>query len=300
METILIVLPAFIIFITGYIGQKVIGFDKKSLSTAALYLMYPFLAFQTFYENDITIDYLYIVLFCISLMVILIIMITLITKIQQQTLPKGSGLLLASVFMNSGNYGVPIILFAYGNEGVKYAIIMMVVQSVLMNTVGLYYASKGSTEQHSVKDSLTKIIKMPINYAVILGLGSQAFHFQVPNFLMQAINLIANAAIPTIMLVLGMQLSTLTFGSVKKGDILTVFTVRMISSPIIAFGLTQLLGFNDMLSSILIVLAAMPSAANTTMYALQFNTEPQLVSYSTLVTTLASIVTVPIMLWLVH
>ncbi|WP_347551621.1 AEC family transporter [Pseudalkalibacillus hwajinpoensis] len=299
IEVILIVLPAFIIFGIGYIGQKKIGFNRKSISTAALYLMYPSLAFQTFYTNEITIDYAYIVLFCLSLMLILILLVTILSKFNSWHRSKHAALVLSSVFMNSGNYGVPIILFAYGEAGVHYAIIMMVIQSLLMNTVGLYYASKGSTIDHTLKDSLIKISRMPINHAVILGVCVQIFQVKVPEFIMQAVNLVADATIPTIMLVLGMQLASLTKGSVKLRDLSTVFSIRIIISPAIALMLTMALGLNTMLASILVVLASMPTAANTTMYSLEFNTEPQLVSYSTLVTTVASIVTVPLMLWLV-
>ncbi len=299
MEVILIVLPAFIIFGIGYIGQKRIGFDRKSISTAALYLMYPFLAFRTFYQNKVTLDYLYIVLFCVSLMIILIVLVTVIAKIQAQTKPKSSAMVLSSVFMNSGNYGVPIILFAYGKAGVDYAIIMMVVQSLLMNTVGLYYAARGSsTSSLNMKEAAGKIARMPINHAVVLGLLVQVTHIKIPEFIMQAVNLVADATIPTIMLVLGMQLASLTKGTVKWRELSTIFTIKLMISPVIAFGLTVLLGLNPLLTSILVILSAMPTAANTTMYSLQYNTEPQLVSYSTLVTTLASIVTVPFMLWL--
>ncbi|MBM7552098.1 AEC family transporter [Thalassobacillus pellis] len=300
MEVILIVLPAFIIFGIGYIGQKKIGFDRNSISTAALYLMYPFLAFETFYTNPVTIDYFYILIFCLLLMVILITLVNVIAKLQSQSKSKSSALMLASVFMNSGNYGVPIILFAYGEAGADFAIIMMVIQSLLMNTVGLYYAAKGSsTADYSVKDSLIKIGKMPINYAVILGLSTQFIDIKLPEFLMQAVNMVADATIPTIMLVLGMQLATLTRSVVNWKEVSTIFSIRLVVSPILAFLLTMMLDLNAMLSSILIVLAAMPTAANTTMYSLQFDTEPQLVSYSTFVTTLASLVTVPIMLWIV-
>ncbi|WP_028784384.1 AEC family transporter [Thalassobacillus devorans] len=300
MDVILIVIPAFIIFAVGFIGQKKIGFDRKSISTAALYLMYPFLAFRTFYTNEVTIDYLYIVIFCVSLMVLLILLVVAISKMQSQSRSKSSALILASVFMNSGNYGVPIILFAYGEAGVDYAIIMMVVQSLLMNTVGLYFAARGSSiANHSFKDSLIKISRMPINYAVLLGLGTQIFSLKVPEFIMQAVNFIAEATIPTIMIVLGMQLASLTKGTVRWKDISTIFSIRLIVSPVIALLLTMILGLDPTLASILIILAAMPTAANTTMYSLQFNTEPQLVSYSTLVTTVSSLITVPLMLWLV-
>jgi malate permease and related proteins len=300
IDVILIVLPAFIIFAIGYIGQKKIGFDRKSISTSALYLMYPFLAFQTFYTNDITMDYAYILIFCFLLMIILIIIVTIISRIKALKRSKSAAMILSSVFMNSGNYGVPIILFAYGEEGVHYAIIMMVIQSLLMNTVGLYYASKGSsTATHSLKDSLIKISRMPINHAVLLGIIVQMTDFKVPEFVMQAVNLVADATIPTIMIVLGMQLASLTRGSVKWSDLSTVFSIRMIVSPVLALLLTMALGLNPLLSSILVVLASMPTAANTTMYSLEFNTEPQLVSYSTLLTTVASIITVPLVLWLV-
>ncbi|GGC95853.1 membrane protein [Thalassobacillus devorans] len=300
MDVILIVIPAFIIFAVGFIGQKKIGFDRKSISTAALYLMYPFLAFRTFYTNEVTIDYLYIVIFCVSLMLLLILLVVVVSKIQAQSQSKSSALVLASVFMNSGNYGVPIILFAYGEAGVDYAIIMMVVQSLLMNTVGLYFAARGSsTADHSFKDSLVKIARMPINYAVILGLMTQVFNVSVPEFIMQSVHFIADATIPTIMIVLGMQLASLTKGTVKWADLSTIFSIRLIVSPVIALLLTMVMGLDPMLASILIILAAMPTAANTTMYSLQFNTEPQLVSYSTLVTTVASLITVPLMLWLV-
>ncbi|ARI76783.1 AEC family transporter [Halobacillus mangrovi] len=211
MEVILIVLPAFIIFSIGYIGQKNIGFDRKSISTAGLYLMYPFLAFRTFYNNEVTLDYLYIVLFCLGLMLILIVIVTLVTRVQKMPRSRSSAFILSSVFMNSGNYGVPIILFAYGENGVKYAIIMMVIQSLLMNTVGLYYAAKGSSHStHTMKESLLKIIRMPINHAVIFGLSAQLFDWTVPTFIMQAVNLVADATSPTIMHVLGMQLATLS------------------------------------------------------------------------------------------
>ncbi|MFP3338806.1 AEC family transporter, partial [Micrococcus sp. SIMBA_131] len=117
IDVILIVLPAFIIFAIGYIGQKKIGFDRKCIATSALYLMYPFLAFQTFYTNDITMDYAYILIFCFLLMIILIIIVTIISRIKSLKRSKSAAMILSSVFMNSGNYGVPIILFAYGEEG---------------------------------------------------------------------------------------------------------------------------------------------------------------------------------------
>jgi predicted permease len=75
--------------------------------------------------------------------------------------------------------------------------------------------------------------------------------------------------------------------------------IKMVVSPIIAYFIIMIFSIEGLLAKILLVLAAMPTAANTTLYALQFNTEPEFVSSSTLITTILSIITVPIMLLLV-
>jgi malate permease and related proteins len=118
-------------------------------------------------------------------------------------------------------------------------------------------------------------------------------------FMSQTIDLISQATIPTIMVVLGMQLATLGGKKVERGALSFIVIMRMVASPIIALVVVSFLPISTMLGSILIILASMPTAANTTMFSLQFNTEPDLVSTSTLVTTLMSIVTIPIMLALV-
>ncbi|WP_273128012.1 AEC family transporter [Metabacillus sp. HB246100] len=296
MHFILIVLPAFIIFAVGYIGQKKIGFDRKSLSQAALYLMTPFLAFRTFYTNELTMDYVYILSFCTLLCFLLIFVVIVYTKVARLSYSKRAAYILSGVFMNSGNYGVPIILFAFGGIGFNYAVIMMVIQSFLMNTIGLYYAGRGSSATFSVKESMVTIFKMPIIYGAFAGLLGQLVPLPIPEFFMQATDLIANATIPTVMLVLGMQLASIKRSNVKVKDIGFILLMRTVLSPLIAILIIHLLSLEGMLANVLIILSAMPTAANTTMYAMQFDTEPDLVSYSTLVTTILSIITVPIML----
>ncbi|MBN8192526.1 AEC family transporter [Bacillus sp. NTK074B] len=299
MDVILIVLPALLVFLVGFIGQKKLGFEINSISKMAIYLMYPFLAFKTFYENELNMDYLYIFLFCIALCVILIVFIKIVARVRSYSKQKVSAMILSGVFMNSGNYGVPIILFGFGELGFRYAVIMMVIQSFLMNTIGLYYAISGSDKARDSKEIWMKIVKMPILHGAVIGLAFQVLPLKVPLFLNQTIDLISQATIPTIMVVLGMQLATLGGRKVERSALSFIVILRMVASPILALAIVSLLPISPTLSSILIILASMPTAANTTMFSLQFNTEPDLVSASTLVTTVLSIVTIPIMLALV-
>jgi predicted permease len=299
MNFIIVVLPAFLILAIGYIGQKKLKIDRKSVSTTALYLMSPFLAFRTFYTNKLSIEYLYIVLFCLTLCVTLLGLILFIGKVKKLQQPKVSAMVLSGVFMNSGNFGAPIILFAFGSVGFDYAVIMMVIQSLLMNTIGLYYAAKGSKETNNIKESLMKVVKMPVIYGAALGLVFQVSGLIVPNFVIQAVELIADAAIPTVMLVLGMQLATLNRENMKIADVTSIVMIRIFVSPVLAYLIVTMFSIEGLLAKILIFSAAMPTAANTTMYALQFETEPEFVSSSTFITTILSIITVPIMLMIV-
>lgn len=297
MNLILIILPVFIIFFIGYMGQKLIGFDIKSISTAALYLMSPFLAFRTFYSNELTMDYFYIVLVSLLLTIILLLVVWITALAMKATRPQLSAMILGGVFMNSGNYGAPVVLFAFGAVGFDYAVIMMVFQSLLMNTVGIFFASIGGEEKATLRQSFQRVIRMPLIYAAFLGIGLQLVSITIPTPLMEGIGLVADASIPTVMLVLGMQLAAISRTRVAYRYVSAVSIIRMVASPLIAIGILYFMPINDLLKSVIIVQSAMPAAANTTMFALQFGTEPDLVSFTTFFTTLVSILTIPIVLF---
>lgn len=78
MEFLLILLPVFGIFAIGFIGQKTLKFDIPNLSKLTLYLMSPFLAFNTFYTNALTIDYAYLAIYIFALCLSLILLVSLI------------------------------------------------------------------------------------------------------------------------------------------------------------------------------------------------------------------------------
>lgn len=297
MSLILIILPVFIIFFIGYIGQKFIGFDIKSISTAALYLMSPFLAFRTFYANELTMDYFYIILFCIILMIVLLIVVWISALTMKATRPQLSAMILGGVFMNSGNYGAPVVLFAFGAVAFDYAVIMMVFQSLLMNSVGIFFASIGGKEKATLGQSVQRVIRMPLIYAAFLGIGLQLTSLTIPKPIMEGISLVADASIPTVMLVLGMQLAAISRKRVAYRYVSAVTVIRMVLSPLIAAGILYFMPVSDLLKTVIILQAAMPAAANTTMFALQFGTEPDLVSFTTFITTLISIITIPIVLF---
>jgi len=298
LELLFIIFPVFFIFAVGFIGQKLIGFNIKSISTTALYLMSPFLAFRTFYGNPLTWDYLYIILFSLLLSLILFFIVIITARFMKATRSERSAMILGAVFMNSGNYGAPVVLFALGAVGFDYAVIMMVIQALLMNTFGIFFASIGSSERATWQDALQRVIRMPLIYAALIGVFLQLLTIQLPLPLMEGISLVADASIPTVMLVLGMQLAVIAKKKVPYSYVTAVTIIRMVASPALAMLIVVFLPVNDLLRTVMIIQASMPAAANTTMFALQFGTEPDLVSFTTFVTTIISIVTIPIVLFI--
>lgn len=169
----------------------------------------------------------------------------------------------------------------------------MALQTIIMNFFGVYYAARGEA---GVRMAIVAVLRMPLTYAAIMAIALNSFNLSIPSNLFSAVDLVAYATIPVVMLILGMQLAELNLGKLDFDKITYAVIVRMFLSPAIAFGLVTLLPMDPLLQKVLIIASAMPSAVNTTMYALQFNAEPELVSSITIVTTLISIVTISVLL----
>ncbi|MBK3493747.1 AEC family transporter [Viridibacillus sp. YIM B01967] len=297
MSLFLIILPVLIVFAIGFIGQKYIGFDIKSISTVALYLMSPFLAFRTFYTTPLTMDYLYIAIFAIMLTIFLFLCTWGCSFLLKASRSEFSAMILGAVFMNSGNYGAPVVLFALGAAGFDVAVIIMVIHALLMNSLGIFFASIGGSQKATIKQSIKKVLRMPLIYAALAGITLEFYHITVPETVMAGVSLVAEASIPTVMLVLGMQLAVISAKKVNYRFVSAVTIIRMILSPILAATILLFMPLSTLIKSVLIIQAAMPAAANTTMLALQFDTEPDLVSFTTFVTTIISIVSIPVVLY---
>ncbi|HAB7915886.1 TPA_asm: AEC family transporter [Listeria monocytogenes] len=300
MEFLLILLPVFGIFAIGFVGQKTLKFDIPNLSKLTLYLMSPFLAFNTFYTNPLTIDYAYLAIYIFALCLSLILLVSLISFLLDYNLQDRCALILASAFMNNGNYGTPVVLLVFGAVGLDIAVVLMVLQQLAMSTIGIYFAAKGSKDANGMKTVMKRVVRMPIAYGALLGLALQLLHVSLPSALMTCVKLVGDAAIPTIMIVLGMQLAVISFRRIELTKVGIALVLKLLIAPIIAFGLTLILPVDEMTKQIMILLAAMPTAANTTLMAVQFDTKPDLVSSATFISTVLSIITLPIVLYFLH
>ncbi|MCX8670627.1 AEC family transporter [Gilliamella sp. B2865] len=298
MQFFIILFPIFSIFIVGFIAQKVLKFDVANLSKMSLYVLSPFLAFKTFYTHTLTSDYFIYIAYIFGLCFSLVFIVSMWSIAMRYSVKERCALILSSCFMNNGNYGTPVLLVFFGSLGFDLGVIMMVLQQFVMSTVGIYYAAKGSTHSDIVsqKDVIKKVIRMPVAYGAFAGIIFQLCHIPLSKSIMTSIGMIGDSSIVIIMIILGMQLAKIKITQLDYPKLSFALTARMVISPIVAFAMVYFMPLSPMYKQILIVLAAMPSAANTTLMSVQFDTHPELVSSATLVSTLLSLITLPIVL----
>ncbi|MDG5787202.1 AEC family transporter [Evansella sp. AB-P1] len=288
-----VILPIVVVFLIGYVLQRKKRMNLSAISTVTMYVFIPALIFTTFYETTFDMQYVYMVVFYLILFSILIIINKLYCKIKKLPQSYESAYILNTAFMNVGNYGAPIILLAYGMPGFEYAISFFVLHSISMHTFGLYYAARGN---FPLKIAVKKVFQVPMIYATIVVLLLNFANIPVPEQMYIIIDILASAAVPSVMLMLGMQLAFIKIKELEWGSISYSVIVRLVVSPIIAFFITLLFPFDPLLAKVLILVSAMPSAVVATMYATEFDAKPELVSSTVLVTTILSMVTITILL----
>lgn len=290
-----VIFPILLVFSAGYLLQRRMKLDIRVVSTVAMYIFMPCLIFRTFYHTNLDLQYVYMLLFFIMLFVLLILISKIYVSIKGLPKHYESAYILSTAFMNTGNYGSPIILLAYGTIGFNYAISFFVIQSISMHTVGIYYASRGKLK---MKDAIKKIYEMPMIYAVATVILLKTLHIKTPDNLLTVIDLLASACIPTVMIILGMQLAEIKLNDFEWGSITYSTIVRLVVSPVIAYLLTLVFPFDPLLAKVLILSSAMPSAVVAAMYAVQFDAKSELVSSTTIINTLASIGTITLLLYM--
>lgn len=281
-----VLIPIALIFLVGFWLQKKQVLDVRSVSSVALYILTPALVFRTFYTTELNMELLHIVSFNVLFLISFLIINKLGARIFQWNRQTESGMTLATTFMNSGNYGAPLILFAFGEVAFAYAIIFMVVQSLLMSTAGVYLANRSNL---TAADALRVVFKMPVFHALIIGVLFQSFEIPMKETYFDAIYMLGEAAIPVVMIVLGMQLANISLKSIEWHTLIIGVVMRLGLSPIVAYALTVLLQTSPTLSNVMIVSSSMPTAATIAMIAVQFDASPKLVSSVTLITTIMSV-----------
>ncbi len=191
------------------------------------------------------------------------------------------------MFNNSGNMGIPLILFTFGESALQAAVVLFIIEMVLHFTVGFYILNHRTNPLH--------LLKMPMIQATILGLLFSSLHITLPDALANTVKLLGQVSVPLLLFSLGVRLLEVNFRDWKLG------TLGALAGPaaglISAFLMAQWLDLSTTHYALLLVFAALPPAVLNVLVAEQYQQEPDRVASIVLLGNLASLVIMPTVLW---
>ncbi len=284
--------PIVLVALGGFLLARTLNVEARSISRLMMYFFTPALIFGSVYRTHFSGEYVSISLFSVIITALMGVVAWVLVKLMRYDRLTASAFALGVLFVNAGNYGLPLILFAYGQEGLARAALYFTVSAILIQTVAIFIAARGRT---SALGALLSVFKMPLVYAVVLGLVFNMIGLTVPDPIMKSVDLASNAAVPAMLVVLGLELARATMGD-DRVTIGLATIAKLILTPLVAFPLAGVMGLQGVTRAVCIIEASMPTAVMASIVAVEFDTRPKLVTGIVFASTLLSIVTLTLLL----
>lgn len=287
------VLPIFLVASVGFLLSRFLKADVKTLSRVTFNALVPCLVFSLLVTSKISPEeFGRLMLFTVCLVLGIGLIARLITLPLRLDRAMASAFLIVVMFSNSGNYGLSVNMFAFGQAALARATIYYITSTILMYTVGVFLANSG---QRNLREALMGVLTVPAVYGVIAAFVVMLTQTTVPAPIMRPIQLLSNAALPCMILVLGMQMERTA--KVERPLLVGLASVlSLIVTPLLAWGLVNVLGLSGAARQAAMIESSMPAAVVTTILALEYQVAPSFVTATVFVSTLLSPITVTVLI----
>ena len=291
-------IPVLAIAAVGAALRRRFQIEPASISRMMFYVFSPALAFHALYTHDISGDeFLRVYAATIALMVTVALLAYLLLRPLQIKPGERAATVVAAFVFNGANFGLSIVSFAFGAEALSYAVIVYVAGSTLAWSAGVFVSSQGAA---SIMVALRNVLGTPVIYALALAFGLKAVGIgELPLALSRASQLLADAAIPLMLVLLGLQL-----GGFNRPERLRLVmlgaAVRLLLAPAAAILFALLFSLEGAARLAFIVQAGMPTAVLTLVLAHQFDTDRELTLSFIIASTLLSPFTLTILIYLLQ
>jgi predicted permease len=282
-----IVLPTFMVIAIGYLIGKFAKINIAPVADINLYVAVPALVLVSMLNQKIILlDAAKIWAASITIILGCLLLAWLVFKVLKQ---KHSGLYVSIAVMNTVNIPFPIIFLAYGAVGMTAATLFYIPGCISAYSLGIFIMAGKKW-----RDNIKEVAKQPAVYAAILGLLFNLYNVHVPELIHNTLDFVSKMAIPLILLVLGCNLAKVRIASVPTTLLASFLRVGIG----LALGLLVVHVFNitGVYRSVVILDSAMPAAAVSSLMATKYNNEAELVSSVVFLTTVASLVIIPLLL----
>ena len=296
MQNLEVMVVLFIIVILGYVACKLgyMGdkFDKK-LSSIVVDITCPLLVLSSVMGDELPDRTLILPLLGVGFLTYIILMVfgfwvpRLITKNHDDQGMIG----FALMFANVGFIGYPIVSSIFGPHAVFYAALLNMPNTFFIFTAGVMLI-KG---EYSLKQFNPKVLVSPAMLGAFLAAILVALGIHTPDIIARPITMVGNITVPAALMIIGSSMAKLPIrdiiGSTK---VYITSQLRLTIVPLSIYFLFKACGVSDQVNNINTVVIAMPVASFGTMFCLKFGRDPSLITETTFITTLGSIITIPL------
>jgi len=190
------------------------------------------------------------------------------------------------IFGNTGNIGLPLALFAFGETGLSYAVVVFAIMALWSFTFGIWVVAGGG--------SVTRALKEPMVWATLLGGIFLWQGWQTPRWLTNTLELTGQMAIPLMLITLGVAVARLHPGQMSRAVALSV--VKMVLCVAVAWGLGRVFALDEVAFAVLVLQVATPVAVTSFMLAEKYGADSEAVAGLVVASTLASVIYLPLIL----
>ena len=273
----------------GYMGDK---FDKK-LSSIVVDITCPLLVLSSVMCDDMPDRSLILPLVGVGFLTYIILLVfgfwvpRFISKNHDDQGMIGFSLMFANV----GFIGYPIVASIFGPKAVFYAALLNVPNTFFIFTAGVMLV-KG---EYSIRQFNPKVLLSPALIGAFIAALLVAFGVHTPEMIARPITMVGNITVPAALMIIGSSMARLPLREIiGSGKVYATSFLRLVIVPLSVYFLFRLCGVNTLINNINTVVIAMPVASFGTMFCMKYGRNPSLMTEATFITTLFSIITIPL------
>ncbi|MFQ1701002.1 AEC family transporter [Loktanella agnita] len=277
--------PVFLLAAVGFVWVK-LGFEYRVqfVTRMAMTLAVPCLIFTALMETKIDpaalADLSLAAFVAYALVMIVSFVVVKLGELETRTY------LAPLIFGNTGNLGLPLALFAFGQTGLGYAVVVFAVMAILSFTIGIWMVAGSG--------SLKRVAQEPLVAATLLGAVFLWQGWETPDFLTNTLTLIGQMAIPMMLITLGVAVARLETAALTQALVLSLIKVAVCVGA--GWGAALVFGLGPVATAVLIVQLATPVAVTSYLLAEKYGADAQPVAGLVVVSTLLSVATLPLIL----
>ena len=279
-----IIFPVFAIVAVGYLYSRWRQPDMTAANHINMTILLPALIFHVLSGKDFQLaEYGWLALGGIAVVLgsgLLALLAARLARLSLKTFVP------PMMFTNSGNIGLPLAVFAFGEAALPAAVVLFLVENGLHFTLGTWLMDH--------RAPLRKVLIQPIVAATLIGIAFSLFRWDVPTPVRETVNLLGQASIPLLLFALGTRLTRIDFSEWRIGVLGAVLCP--LTGVLMVLLVRPFLELTPLQTSLLLVFGALPPAVLNYLVAEQYRQEPGKVASIVLIGNLAGFISLPIAL----